>query len=126
MKKIYLLGIKWLRFVLCQYIPIVILITIGAVISLYIDLSFAGSSNYFQRWGAIMTLGGILCSTRRLIRMDFKDYIESERTIDGGTIGDDGANQISESDKDIRAMGWGLCLLLLGTFFSAYADLWTK
>lgn len=82
-----------------------------------------GESSWVSRAGAMVTLAGLLLTTRSLLRYRVDESFLSRTVIDGGTAGDpDEKRQQLEISKDIVAERSGLWFMVLGTICWAYRD----
>ena len=89
-------------------------------------VSFTTSSwHWFGRSGAILTIAGVILSTRPLIRLGFSEWLRSLQIIDCGHIipTQEEIEAEVQSNKDASAFHIGVYMTLIGTLIWAYGDL---
>jgi len=97
------------------------------ILSLLLSI-YKNDVEWFQASGAIITIGGVILASRKIIRLGIENFIKDEQTFDGGGITPT-AEEI-ESDKqfkkDIGAYHFSIWLLMIGTFIWAYGGIIVK
>ena len=92
-----------------------------SIISFFFSI-YKNDAEWFQASGAIVTIGGVVLASRKIIRLGIENFIKDEETIDGGSFSPT-SNEI-ESDnqfkKDIDAYHFSIFLLIIGTLIWAY------
>lgn len=92
------------------------------ILSVVISLSY-NDRTWFQRFGAVVQIIGILLSIRPIIRMGFGAWKESLDIIDCGTLCDERTVDKIQEDDDRKAVIWGIFLAVIGTLVSSFGDL---
>lgn len=86
---------------------------------------YKNDAEWFQASGAIITIGGVILASRKIIRLGIENFIKDAQTIDGGSLIP--TLEEIESDKqfkkDIDAYHFSIWLLILGTFIWAYGGI---
>ena len=103
----------------------------------WVSLVFAGSLYltvtrdeplWISRSGGMITLAGLLLTTRKLILYEFEELVKSQTEIDGRIYGDPEEEKkqfdaLEELKKDIKSERCGFWYLLIGTICWGYGDI---
>lgn len=113
-----------MKSILTNSIPITIFSFLCCVLSLWISINM-NDVEWFQASGAIITIGGVILASRKIIRLGIENFIKDEQTIDRGSLTPtpEEIEYDQQFEKDIGAYHISIWLLTIGTFIWAYGGI---
>jgi hypothetical protein len=116
---------KFFRAKVLANIYLLLIISMGVVVSSILTGLDRGDWSWFGRSGSIVTVIGVLLTARPLIRLGFDEWFRSESVISGGSF-EPSAIEIEEGRQnglDARASSIGIYMAIIGAIIWGYGDL---